>query len=78
MVVPLGNKFAEKVRDSRLADKFTLPAAWAESKLAPVFDEAIRKTLNRLTIEPGSEESVKLRFTVANPKVRPDLETKML
>ncbi len=42
----------------------------------PVFDEAVRKSMTKMTIE--SNETVKLNFIVNNPKPRPDLEARML
>src|SRR4030095_2519012 len=43
-----------------------------------IFGEATKQTVNRLTAEPESDETVDLHFTVEDSKPRPDLEAKML
>ena len=58
--------------------RFTLSAFTRCSKFSPIFGEAAKETMNRLTVKPNSNETVELRFTVENPKPRPDLEAKML
>ncbi|MBD0333749.1 MAG: CvpA family protein, partial [Chitinophagaceae bacterium] len=75
---PLFEGLTATTRDSRIANRLAIPAAWIESKLSPVFDEAVKRTLNKLTVEPKSNESVNLNFTVTNAKIRPDLEAQML
>ena len=55
-----------------------MQSEWVNKKLAPVFDEAVRHTMNSLTVHPASDESVPLGFTYDNPTPRPDLEMKML
>ena len=61
-----------------MADKLTLPAEWVEERLAPVFEEPVKRTIGHLTIEPHSEEAVKLPYTTHRLTVRPDLEKEML
>jgi len=78
LALPLFESLSTTTRDSRLANKFVRPAEWLEAKLSPVFDEAIKKTMNKMTVEPGSAESVKLPYTVTKTKVRQDLEADML
>lgn len=78
LTVPMWNDLSERTRDSRLAARLTGPAEWLEAKISPVFNEAVRNTMHNLTVEPGSDESVKLPFTLSTPALRPDLETKML
>lgn len=48
-----------------------------EKRLNDVFGGAFNETLNFLTIEPQSDESVKLQFTVANGTVDQDAEREM-
>lgn len=48
-----------------------------ENRLNDVFGGAFNETLNFLTIEPQSEESVKLQFTVANGTIDADAEREM-
>jgi len=78
MALPLFEGLSATTRDSQLANKFVRPAEWLEAKLSPVFDEAIKKTMNKMTVEPGSAESVKLPYTVTKTKLRQDLEAEML
>jgi uncharacterized protein YkwD len=76
LVLPLSDGLSASARDSRVATEFGNQVAWLDEKLSPVFDEAVRKSMTRMTIE--SNEMVKLNFTVRNPKARPDLEARML
>ncbi|MFN2439969.1 MAG: CAP domain-containing protein, partial [Chitinophagaceae bacterium] len=78
LALPLFEGLSATTRDSPLANRFVRPAEWLEAKLSPVFDEAIKKTMNKMTVEPGSTESVKLPYTVTKTRTRPDLETQML
>lgn len=76
LVLPLSDGLSASARDSRIANEFGNQVAWLDETLAPVFDEAVRKSMTKMTIE--SNETVKLNFTVENAKPRPDLEAKML
>lgn len=78
LALPLSDTVSTKTRESPLAAQLIPPVEWAESKLSPVFDDAIKRSMNKMTVEPNSTESVKLHFTVANPKLREDLEARML
>lgn len=78
LIVPITDGISENARNSRLASKFSEPVAIAEDKLSPVFNEAIKKSLAGLIIDPESEKFVKLPYKVESPKERPDLEVKML
>jgi uncharacterized membrane protein required for colicin V production len=76
--LPLFDGLSAAMQNSKIADNLTGQVEWMDEKLSPVFDEAVKKTLNKLTVEPGSTETVKLHFRVTNPKVRSDLESRML
>lgn len=76
LVLPLSDGLSASARESKIANEFGDQVAWLDEKLAPVFDEAVKRSMTKMTIE--SNESVKLSFTVANAKPRPDLEVKML
>lgn len=78
LALPLSDGITNETRNSKIAAKFSPAIDWLGDALTPVFDPAINQTLHRLTVEPGSEESVKLNFTDLHPKPRPDLEVKML
>ena len=55
-----------------------MQSEWANRKLAPVFDEAIRQTINSLTVKPGSDERINLTFKINNAVARPNYEAEML
>jgi uncharacterized protein YkwD len=78
LALPFSDSFSEKVKESRFADDLTRPAEWVEEKISPVFEEAVKKSMNKLTVEPSSDKTVTLPFKVTTPEVREDLEAKML
>lgn len=78
LTAPLIESVSRMTRDSALVDRLALPAEWLETSLAPIFEPAIRRSLHAVTVPPESRVSIDLRFTVADPRVRPDLEAVML
>lgn len=78
LVMPFSDRVSSAMRDSRLADRLAAPAEWVEAKLGPIFDPAVQQTLHKLTVRPGSRETVKLPFAVTTARPRPDLEAQML
>jgi uncharacterized protein YkwD/uncharacterized membrane protein required for colicin V production len=78
MAVPLADRLTEQMRRSQLADGLTMPAEWVEERLSPVFEGPVERTIGRLSIEPHSEESVRLPYTTHRLKEQPDLEQEML
>jgi uncharacterized protein YkwD len=78
MVFPLSDRLSDAMRSSQLADRLTLPTEWVEERLTPVFEEPVKRTIARLSIEPHSEETVKLPYTTHRLTTRPDLEKEML
>jgi len=78
LAIPLSERLSAQTKNSQLAGRLASGVEWLDDKLSPIFKDATRQTLNNLTVEPKSDETVDLRFTVENPKPRPDLETKML
>ncbi len=78
MAAPLPEAARESARQSVFADRLTSYTNRFEDQRAPVFDEAIQQTLNRLTIKPESNERVDLGFKVEAVRPRPDLEAQML
>lgn len=78
MALPLSGRLTEELRRSQLADQLTWPAEWVEERLSPVFEQPVERTIARLSIEPHSEESVRLPYTTHRLEVRPDLEQQML
>jgi uncharacterized protein YkwD len=78
LALPLWDGVTNNTRNSQIANKLSAEVDWVNEKLTPVFDKAIRQTINNLTIHPGSNETVKLPFKDNSPAVRPDLEEQML
>ena len=77
LALPISNNISNKTRESRFVVKLSVPAEWIETKLSLVFDE-VERTMNRLTVKPGSDQTVILPFKVIAPPPRADLETLML
>ncbi|HEV2802654.1 MAG TPA: CvpA family protein [Pyrinomonadaceae bacterium] len=78
LAAPLPDGMQQRARESGLANRLAASTEQLESALAPVFNDAIAQTLNRLTVKPESNESVELPFKVAQTKPRPELEAEML
>ena len=78
LALPLQDSITNETRDSRFAGKLAMQAEWVNRKLAPVFDQAVRQTMNSLTVNPKSDEKVPLSFKYDKAEVRPFLEAKML
>jgi uncharacterized protein YkwD len=77
--IPVSDGLSQRVQESPLANNFAVYADKIENALAPVFDPAIRQTFNRVTtIEPGSNELVKLPYKVEHTQPLPSLEAQML
>jgi uncharacterized membrane protein required for colicin V production len=76
--LPLFDGLSAKTRDSVIASRLSDNIEWMDSKVSPVFDEAVNRTMTKLTVEPGSNETVQLHYTVKDPTVRTDLEDRML
>ncbi|HYE15719.1 MAG TPA: CvpA family protein [Pyrinomonadaceae bacterium] len=78
MAMPLPELARNSSRESAIANQLATYTERLEGALTPIFDDAIRQTLNRLTIRPESGERVDLNYTVENTRPRPDLEARML
>ena len=78
LALPIKDGITDEIRSSRLGVQLAMQSEWANRKLAPVFDEAIRQTINSLTVRPGSAEKINLTFKVNNAKPRPTYEAQML
>jgi uncharacterized protein YkwD len=78
LALPLPEGLLGSARESIIANRVAGISNRIERALTPIFEPALRQTINLRTIEPESNETIKLPFTVANPKPRPDLEAKML
>jgi uncharacterized protein YkwD len=78
LAIPLPENLQENTRESRVVNHLAGYTESLEARLTPIFNDAFRQTLNNLTINPESDETVQLPFKVAHPKPRPDLEAQML
>lgn len=78
LALPLPDGLSAPTRESAVASRLTTLTERLEAALSPIFDEAIKQTLNMRTIQPESNERVNLPFTVANTRPRPELEAQML
>ncbi|MDQ4121218.1 MAG: CvpA family protein [Acidobacteriota bacterium] len=76
--IPVADGLHQAAQESRIANRLAVITDEAETRLVPIFNDAIKQTFNRLMIEPGSNETVDLPFRVANVHERPDLEAQML
>src|SRR5918996_4884982 len=78
LALPLNERLHERARDSGLVNRLAVYAQRLEATLHPVFGEAIARTLNLLTIQPGSAERVDLPFRVTNTRPLPNAEAQLL
>jgi uncharacterized protein YkwD len=78
LALPLKDKINSETRESKWATTLAMQSEWANKKLAPVFDEAVRHTMNSLMVDPRSNKKVPLGFTYEKAEIRPFLEIKML
>lgn len=76
--LPIRDGLTDKVRNSQLGVQLAMQSEWANRKLAPVFDEAIRQTINSLTVRPNSGERINLTFKVNDATPKPGYEAEML
>ena len=78
LAMPLPEWMRESSREGLLSNRLAVYNERLEAVLAPVFDEAVAETLNKLTIRPESSERVELPYKVAVTKSLPELEARML
>lgn len=76
--VPLVGRLSISTGKSVIANKLAANVGWLDDKLSPIFSDAVNKTLATTAVEPESDATVKLNFTVKDASARPDLEMKML
>lgn len=78
LLFPFSESLANKIQDSKFANHFVDYVEKAESKIAPNFGEAVKRSVNNLRIETGPKDFIKLNFKVLDPVAMPELEKKML
>lgn len=75
--LPLTDGITRAAQESTVAAQLGVPAQWLESRLGPIFNPAVERTLQTLTVKPESQERVALPFVVKAAPARPDLEAAM-
>jgi len=78
LILPLGAMVGSWSRDSALAGRFSAPAEWVEVQLAPIFDPAIQRSLQAMTVPTESRRSIALPVRVTKAEPAPELEARML
>jgi uncharacterized protein YkwD len=78
MLLPGVNRLFKSSRESIVANMLTRQVERIEARLAPTLNKTVKQSLNKLIVEPGSEKTIELNFTVTDPEVRSDLEREML
>ncbi|MDB5197025.1 MAG: hypothetical protein JWP88_1396 [Flaviaesturariibacter sp.] len=76
--VPINEQITENTRKSDVAAKMLAEIDWANEKLTPIFDDAIRYSGKGHAVETKPDETVSLPFKVAKTEAKPDLEAQML
>lgn len=77
LLLPFSEALTLRTRESKIAERLTNGLVRIERPFAPAL-EAVNRSINKMTIAPGSSESISLPFVVENPNPRPDLESQML
>jgi uncharacterized protein YkwD len=78
LALPVSDRLTDWAQRSTFAERLSAPIERVEEQLRPIFDPAVQRTMQGLTVAPESQEFVKLPFSVQDAKPRPDLEAAML
>lgn len=78
LLVPFSDRLNNLFKDSRLAGRLADKAEWVDKEISPFFEEVVNKPFGKIKINQESEKAVSLPFKDNDPKVREDLEAKML
>lgn len=78
IALPLSETISTTARDSKIAGALAVQVEWLDDQFSPIFGDAAKQTMNNMTVEPETDETVHLSYTVKNGKVRADLEQRML
>jgi uncharacterized protein YkwD len=78
LTLPLGGLVGSWAHDSALAPRLARPAEWVTVQLGPIFNPAVERTVDAVTVDPQSRERVALQFRAPKGQPRPDLEEQML
>lgn len=78
MSAPIHEDLTTAARESVAANMLAKPAEWVEAQLTPIFDPAIRRALQAITVPADPHASIALHFKIDDARPRPDLEARML
>ncbi|MGE5521577.1 MAG: CvpA family protein [Candidatus Dadabacteria bacterium] len=78
LTLPLSDTISGTTKNSRIAGQLTGQVQWLDNKISPIFSDAAKEAMKTVTVEPESNETVLLHYTVTNATPRADLESKML
>jgi len=78
LLMPVSSNASENGRASKLSDWAIAKVSWLEDQLSPVFSELFNRIVPKPSAAIGEQESIRLPFTVEDPKPRADLEAEML
>ncbi len=78
LIIPLWKGTMEETRESRIANTLSVEVERLQQKISPLVDDVVKRSINKLVINPESDSSVSLPYRVQNPEVRGDLEAEML
>ncbi|RYF81111.1 MAG: hypothetical protein EOO29_11580 [Comamonadaceae bacterium] len=76
--LPLSDGITRAAQGSALVARLGMPAEWLERRLGPIFNPAVERTMQALTVQPQSHERIALPFVVNGAPPRPELEAAML
>lgn len=75
---PLGGKFTQEARKSRVAKQLAGNVSWLNERLSPVFTDALLQLRGNSLASVSHEKMVWLPFKVTDARPRPDLEAELL
>jgi uncharacterized protein YkwD len=78
VALPLSPFLKNSVAESRLGSPLVSNISGIDKKINNIFGGAVNDALTFLTVEPKSQELLKLNFSTSNVKVDPDAERQML
>jgi uncharacterized protein YkwD len=78
LFAPLWPGLSAKTRESAIATFLTQNIERIDRSITPEISEEIKQSISRLTIEPESDETVYLHFTVENPVINAAYEDQLL
>lgn len=78
LFLPLWPNLIAQTRESSIANFLSLQVENIDQNIAPDLSEKIKQSISRLTIEPESEETIMLHFTVQNSRHNEKFENHLL